>query len=498
MPARRSLQRRNRRPSSTGLYRASDFRRAVPIERPDSDLAHQAARSEFRRDYARLIHSPAFRRLQGKTQLFPGVESEFFRNRLTHSIEVAQIAKGIALWLNTTSRLKKSEQVDTDLVEFAGLAHDLGHPPFGHNGEEALDELMRGSGGFEGNAQTLRILAKLEKKLDNLDRQRDSSERVLWFSRGEEVAVGLNLCSRSLASVLKYDCQIPMEVERSRSIAKGFYFSERDVAARIKKDVCGRAGSTQLKTIECQIMDLADDIAYSTYDLEDAFKARLLDPIGILGLPTAKLERVAEKVSDELKRELKGARLDAGDVQEVLRELLQRDVMDGAGYPQDAQGFATALQRATESSGLMVSSGYYRTMFTSALVNRFVRAVSLEYDAASPYASLVHMVQARRIEVSILKQLTFVAIIETHHLQLLSARARSIINSIFEALNDRDHKCFRLLPPDFADRFDQAGGDEVAERRVICDFISGMTDRHAVEFYGRLVSPTFQSMFKPH
>jgi dGTPase len=126
-------------------------------------------RSPFRRDYARLVHSPSFRRLQGKTQLFPGLESDFFRNRLTHSFEVAQIAKSITLFLNNSNEFLRTNEyvIDTDLVEFAGLAHDLGHPPFGHKGEKALNECMQDSGGFEGNAQTLRVLTRIEKKKIN-------------------------------------------------------------------------------------------------------------------------------------------------------------------------------------------------------------------------------------------------------------------------------------------------------------------------------------------
>jgi dGTPase len=119
------------------LYGPTDAARLV--EETDPSLHY----SPFRRDYARLVHSPAFRRLQGKTQLFPGFESDFFRNRLTHSIEVAQVAKAIALYLNSKEPSLKGDPIDPDIVEFAALAHDLGHPPFGHNGESALDACMR-------------------------------------------------------------------------------------------------------------------------------------------------------------------------------------------------------------------------------------------------------------------------------------------------------------------------------------------------------------------
>ena len=149
------------------LYRKSDEKRVVPPKRQTSEHSEESYRTPWRRDYARVVHSAAFRRLQGKTQLFPNHESDFFRNRLTHSIEVAQVAKSIAIRINATdSKFQKEEnKIETDIVETAALCHDLGHAPFGHNGEEALDECMKNSGGFEGNAQTLRILAKLEMDL---------------------------------------------------------------------------------------------------------------------------------------------------------------------------------------------------------------------------------------------------------------------------------------------------------------------------------------------
>ena len=146
------------------FYLGGNFDRIVPLSQSANPEPY---RTNFRRDYARIIHSPAFRRLQRKTQLFPGEESDFFRNRLTHSLEVAQIAKSIAVRLNyqiAQERGPDAGEIDTDLVELAGLAHDLGHPPFGHTGEYALHERMYKVGGFEGNAQTLRILSKLEKR----------------------------------------------------------------------------------------------------------------------------------------------------------------------------------------------------------------------------------------------------------------------------------------------------------------------------------------------
>ena len=250
------------------FYTAGDVEREV--EDPDKNEPYRTA---WRVDYARLVHCPAFRRLQGKTQLFPG-ESDFFRNRLTHSIEVAQIAKSIAIKLNyeNFSEMTDSDyQISPDVAEFAALAHDLGHPPFGHNGEVALDTCMsaHGLGGFEGNAQTLRILSRIEKK-------RTKGLPAVEFIDGQDMRAGLNLTYRTLASILKYDKKIPVR-EKGARVEKGYYEEEAALVREIKEHLTGIKGYTEpIKTIECQIMDIADDIAYSTYDLEDAMKAEVV------------------------------------------------------------------------------------------------------------------------------------------------------------------------------------------------------------------------------
>ena len=165
--------------------------------RPLKDFTEELYRTPWRRDLARLIHSPSFRRLQGKTQLYPGTEADFFRNRLTHSLEVAQISKSIAIKLNyDLKQVKEKYYIDPDIVEFAALAHDLGHPPFGHYGEKTLDEEMKDYGGFESNAQTLRIVTKLEKR-------HLIPETQLGISKeGKDKRVGLNLTARSIAAIL--------------------------------------------------------------------------------------------------------------------------------------------------------------------------------------------------------------------------------------------------------------------------------------------------------
>jgi dGTPase len=219
------------------MYNPGDYTRLVKGPNPSGFSISEPYRSDFRRDYARLIHCAAFRRLSGKTQLFPGFESDFFRNRLTHSLEVAQIAKSIALKLNYEAKsfFKKHRPIDTDLVEVAALAHDLGHPPFGHNGEYALDRRMLRFGGFEGNAQTLRILSILEKK-ETFDK---TGHGVL--PDGEDQRCGLDFCARTLAAVLKYDRAIPAsrDSENYGGPLKGYYACEAHVVERIKQSVVG-------------------------------------------------------------------------------------------------------------------------------------------------------------------------------------------------------------------------------------------------------------------
>jgi dGTPase len=266
------------------LYQNQDDTRRTGTRKKRGD-----GRSPYRRDWARLIHSPCFRRLQGKTQLFPSDENDFYRNRLTHSLEVGQIASGIAQNFNANRRsFFHKNPIDTDLVYFAGLAHDLGHPPFGHNGERALDKLMARYGGFEGNAQTLRILARLEKKETENYPATAVPKPVI---DDVDMRCGLNVTYRSLASVLKYDKAIPQikedrrDADRDRPV-KGYYFTEAELVKDIKQHVLGEQ-LNEIKTIECGIMDVADDIAYSTYDLEDSLKAGFISPLKILAFDDA-------------------------------------------------------------------------------------------------------------------------------------------------------------------------------------------------------------------
>jgi dGTPase len=370
------------------LYTERDLQRVAGVGET-SDLSKEAYRSAFRRDYARLIHCPAFRRLQGKAQLFPCHENDFFRNRLTHSLEVAQIAKSIAIRLNDINPYFRKHNINTDLVEFAGLAHDIGHPPFGHNGEAELDSAMLEFGGFEGNAQTLRVISKLEKKQTiSYPHEVDVPEPIGGSSDNR---VGLNLAYRTMASVLKYDHQIPRNAEARKRDGtdkkpdKGYYHAEVELVRVIKEHVVDSAYTGEFKTIECSIMDIADDIAYSTYDLEDAFKGGFLTPLKILAMPTAFKSGIVEKIGARIDKTYKSLSLEdraftIEDYDATLRRIfagvLKIDLPEGV---MDLEKYnAIVIDVTTGTSENICGNGYYRTEFTSELVGRFVRAVDVD------------------------------------------------------------------------------------------------------------------------
>lgn len=402
---------------------------------------------------------------------------------MTHSLEVAQIAKGIAQRLNYETPFLKENSIDCDLVEFAALAHDLGHPPFGHNGEKALDDCMKQWGGFEGNAQTLRILAIVEKK-ETIDGAYEGITRD-----GKENRIGLNLTFRSLAAVLKYDNEIPQSRGQKDSLVKGYYSTEKELVGKIRENVVpGHAAGLPLKTVECQIMDIADDIAYSTYDLEDGLKGEFVDPLMLLNMVLTDFD-LLQRVTDKVKRECPGANKE-GVLEAIARTF--RLNMDGHIQQEGEQLTATPIA-AYNMSRLLANNGYFRTALTSSLVDTFIKNVTVEIDENRPVLSKISMEPSIKLQVESLKHLNFEATIMSPRLKLVEYRGYEIVETIFDALTKDDG--YLLLPQDMKGAY-QRLKKSADKMRLVCDFVAGMTDRYAVEFFGRLKQGD-QSIFKP-
>lgn len=503
--------------SKIKLYTSNDETREVV--RGGADPQDKDYRHNYSRDHGRIIHSASFRRQQGKTQVFPSRESDFFRSRLTHSLEVAQIAQGIAEFINYTYEGTLPEPIDVRLCFAAGLVHDIGHPPFGHNGERALDNAMLEYGGFEGNAQTLRILTRLEKKV----------KYAKALDGDGDIRAGLNLCHRTLASVLKYDNMIKAVRPEGSKVEKGYYATEKTIVENIKSSVIGdfklKRGK-EFKSLECSIMDLADDIAYSVYDLEDCLKVGFLSPAKILATKDALLEKVAASVSKQIKEDV--SKEDVLDVFfDIFAGLFQGEPdndgssagVDATGSPDGAemsnQEDRDSLQPAEvarrqkleaeregfkrftavyKTSRLISDDGYNRTELSSQLVHEFISSVELDYNEQCPPLSQVKLSKGRLRRKEVLKQYTYEAAIYAPRVKLGEYRGYDVVTDLFEAL--MADKGDILMPEDVRERFNKA--DNITGRaREVCDFVAGMTDRYAIEFWARLKSDSAESMFKP-
>ena len=378
-------------------------------------------RSPYDRDRARVLHSAALRRLAGKTQVVgPGEGSEVSgvpRTRLTHSLEVAQIGRGIAEELGC----------DPDVVDTAGLAHDIGHPPFGHNGERALDEVSQACGGFEGNAQTLRILTRLEPKV---------------------LEHGLNLTRASLDAATKYPWP------RTAGTRKfGVYDDDREVFDWI------RDGAPQRRQcLEAQVMDWADDVAYSVHDVEDGVRAERIN----LPALTDRKERaeVAELAAKHFSSE------PVSGLEEVAADLVRLPVV--------------AALTANEYDRTLAAQVALKRL-TSELVGRFVAAAVAatrqEHGDGNLTRYAADLVIPARVacEVALLKAVALRYVMSDPDRLALQATQRQRLAELVPALAARGHE---LLEPAFVPAWD-AAGDDCARLRVVVDQVAALTDAQA-------------------
>jgi len=409
-------------------------------ERLFAEPAKPGRRGPFARDRARVVHSSALRRLGFKTQVVGPATDDFVRNRLTHSLEVAQVGREMAVALGC----------DPDVVDTACLAHDLGHPPFGHNGEEVLDELAARIGGFEGNAQTLRVLTRLEPKIQDPGNGR-------W--------AGLNLTRASLDAATKYPWTrspgtggAPGPGPGSGSRKFGAYREDRETLDWL------RAGAPEeRRCVESQVMDLADDVAYSVHDLEDAVVAGHLDP-GVLW-DTEAAARITAQIRDWYLPE-------AGD-DEVLRAVHRlRDLPAWIHGPGTGYGDLAALKN-----------------LTSLLIGRFTGAVQdatrLRYGAGplTRYSAEIVVPRGTLLEITVLKGMAAVWVMTAADRQPLYARQRRCLVELVEALADRGPGSLEHV---YAEEWDRAP-DDAGRLRAVIDQVAALTDTSAVAWHRRLL-----------
>ena len=341
-------------------------------------------RSEFQRDRDRIIHSTAFRRLEYKTQVFVNHEGDLFRTRLTHSIEVAQIGRSIA------RRLSLNE----DLVEAVALAHDVGHTPFGHAGQDALNTCMQGHGGFEHNLQSLRVVDLLEERYAAFD--------------------GLNLSFETREGILKH-CALKKAAEMG--------------------EIGSRFVNNQRPSLEAQITNLADEIAYNNHDVDDGLRSGLisLEQLSGVRLFATHLEAVNNTYPD-----LEGRRV----VHETVRSMIGTLVADL--IQQTEQNIKTSSVQSLDDVRLSPALA----AFSSGLLE-----------------------QQRE-----LKKFLHTHLYRHYRVMRMSAKASRIINELFKAfMNDS-----RLLPPQYQRQA------EIDQARAVADYVAGMTDRYAIKEYRRL------------
>ena len=396
-------------------------------ERWATEPAKRSARTEFERDRARVVHSASLRRLAAKTQVVAPGTDDFVRNRLTHTLEVAQVGREIGRKLGC----------DPDVVDTACLAHDLGHPPFGHNGEIALNEIAADIGGFEGNAQTLRLLTRLEAKTVHPDGR----------------TAGLNLTRASLDAATKYPW--PREADSTKF---GVYADDAEVFAWMRDGAPDRR-----LCLEAQVMDFADDVAYCVHDVEDAIVAGRLVPGAWLSDP-AERRTIAALTRDWYWPD--------GSADEVLAVLDRLTALPFWVHGYDGSRPTLAALKD----------------MTSQLIGRFCDAAEATTHAVygigplTRYAADLVVERETRAEIAVLKGLAAVYVMTARDREPVYVEQREILHELVTALAKHAPD---ELEPAFANDW-MSADDDAARLRVILDQVASLTDVSASDWHTRL------------
>ncbi|WEK55873.1 MAG: dNTP triphosphohydrolase [Candidatus Cohnella colombiensis] len=417
-------------------------------------------RDEFEKDYARLIQSPAFRRLQGKSQVFGAGSGDYYRTRLTHSLEVSQIAREMARRLNKNYPFLAMKEhpglmIDPEVVEIASLAHDLGHPPFGHKGEEVLNALLTRDHQlkYEGNAQNFRILMFLEKRAGS-----DS---------------GLDLTASVLLAINKYPYCVD---EPGRQ--KGVYQMEWDGIDFLRQtwnmpDNCA--------TLEAQLMDLSDDIAYSTHDLEDGIRAgKIHMNASLFEDDRVVAHLIQEIVDDPSYSERNWEQVDkTAMVKQVLKQYLE----------QWEQIYAECDREPSRT----------RREMKARWVSKFANQVGIIDDPLTGWKKVTFVREGEQdIELlrtmEILKKLAWVTLIKDFRVQRLHKRSEVMLTRLWDSFKNYDSGKL-IIPPDWLTSYEQHKGSWTWER-LAADYISGMTDAYAEKVYAEFFASRSGSIYE--
>jgi len=400
-------------------------------------------RDPFQIDRDRIIHSNYFRSLQSKTQVFWSGEYDFYRTRLTHSLEVAQIGRAITQWLKTNSKHLNDEfYISSDLVEASCLAHDLGHPPFGHSGETALNRLLEPYGGFEGNAQTLRLI----------------TQRLFGGRKG------MSPSRAFIDSILKYKTTWQQWLDANKKTPKNhFLYNEQAQILEwvfrgfdLQTEVSDCRERNQFRSIECQIMDWSDDTAYSLNDLEDSIRA------GFLTIPSllhwAKANELSTKKGTAVGDLLLA--IQSGKVEGMLGKRIGNHIK------------ATSLSPKNPASTPLSSE-----------TNRYAYDLTIDPD-----------IQA---DCKIFKRLAYEVVFQSASLKQLEHKGHYLLTRLWETLSpiitDPNHEPIKLLPPKTAQIMNKAHSEN-ERARILCDYIADLTDTSANKLYKRLYTPDFGSI----